>query len=143
MRKRLLCCLLLAVTAIAQETPRPAGPLRDVDIATRTNGLKRADGFAPYYWDAKRGMLLFELSPAALEKEFLYFTALGSGVGSLDMFADRSSTHSSIVCRLFRVGQRVLVIQENEQFRATSGPAALQKSVELSFPTSVLASLPI
>ncbi len=143
MRTRLLCCLLLAVTAVAQDTPRAAGPARDVDIATRTAGLKRADGFAPYYWDAKKGTLLFELSPAALDKEFLYFTALGSGVGSLDMFADRSSTHGAMVCRLVRVGPRVLVIQENEQFRATAGPAALQKSVELSFPTSVLASLPI
>ena len=141
--KRLLAIFLLAVAAFAQETPRPAGPVRDQDIPTRTTGLKRADGFAPYYWDAKRGMILFELSPAALEKEFLYFTALGSGVGSLDMFADRSSTHSSMVCRLLRVGPRVLVIQENEQFRATAGPAALQHSVELSFPTSVLASLPI
>jgi Met-zincin/Domain of unknown function (DUF5117) len=140
---RLLFYVLLAITAVAQETPRPAAPARDVDVATRTAGLKRADGFAPYYWDTKKGVLLFELSPAALDREFLYFTALGSGVGSLEMFADRSSTHGSMVCRLLRVGPRVLVIQENEQFRATAGPAALQKSVELSFPTSVIASLPI
>ena len=140
---RTICCLLLSITAIAQETPRAAAPARDVDIATRTTGLKRADGFAPYYWDAKKGTLLFELSPDVLNREFLYFTALGSGVGSLDMFADRSSTHGSAVCRLLRVGQRVLVIEENNQFRATAGPAALQKSIELSFPTSVLASLPI
>jgi hypothetical protein len=143
---RTLCCLLLAITALAQqpsETPRAQAPARDVDSPTRTAGLKRADGFAPYYWDAKKGMLLFELAPAALDREFLYFTALGSGVGSLDMFADRSSTHGSMVCRLLHVGPRVLVIQENEQFRATAGPATLQKSVELSFPTSVLASLPI
>jgi hypothetical protein len=141
--KRLLTIVLLAATAFAQETPRAAAPARDVDIATRTAGLKRADGFAPYYWDAKKGMLLFELSADTLNREFLYFTALGSGVGSLDMFADRSSTHGSAVCRLMRIGQRVLVIEENNQFRATAGPAALQKSIELSFPTSVLASLPI
>ncbi len=141
--KRLLAILLLAVTAFAQEAPRPAGPVRDQDISTRTSGLKRTDGFAPYYWDAKRGMLLFEISPAALQQEFLYFTALGSGVGSLDMFADRSSTHGAMVCQLMRVGQKVLVIQTNEQFRATAGPTELQKSVEASFPTSVLAALPI
>src|SRR4051794_6553873 len=108
MRTRLLCCLLLAATAFAQQsdTPRAAAPARDVDIATRTTGLKRADGFAPYYWDAKKGVLLFELSPAALDQEFLYFTALGSGVGSLEMFADRSSTHGNMVCRFLRVGPR-------------------------------------
>ncbi|MGH9524114.1 MAG: zinc-dependent metalloprotease [Terriglobales bacterium] len=135
-----ICWVLVAATAVAQQPQREA---RDVDVATRANGLKRVDGFAPYYWDAKKGELLFELSPAALEREFLYFTALGSGVGSLDMFADRSSTHGAMVCRLMRVGPRVLVIQENTQFRAEAGPAALRQSVEASFPTSVLASLPI
>ena len=143
---RLLCCFLITLSALAQqapEAPRGQAPAREVDIATRTSGLKRTGGFAPYYWDARRGTLLFELSPAALQQEFLYFTALGSGVGSLDMFADRSSTHGSAVCRLMRVGQKVLVIQVNEQFRATAGPPELQKSVELSFPTAVLASMPI
>ena len=38
---------------------------------------------------------------------------------------------------------RVLVIQENTSFRAPNGAPELQHSVEYSFPTSVLASLPI
>ena len=135
-----LSCVLLAASAAAQQAARD---VRELDVTARTNGLKRIDGFAPYYWDAKKGELLFELSPAALDREFLYFTALGSGVGSLEMFADRSSTHASMLCRLMRVGPRVLVIEENTRFRAEAGPPALRQSVEASFPTSVLASLPI
>ena len=134
------CCLLLAAGACAQQSQRET---REVDVATRTTGLQRAEGFAPYYWDTRKGELLFELSPAVMDREFLYFTALGSGVGSLSMFADRSSTHDSMVCRWMRVGPRVLVIDENTRFRAEGGPPELQKSVEASFPTSVLASLPI
>lgn len=134
------CCLLLVTAAVAQQPQRET---KEVDPATRTAGLKRVEGFTPYYWDAKKGELLFELSPAVMNREFLYFTALGSGVGSLDMFADRSSTHDDMVCRLMRVGPRVLVIEENTRFRAEAGPPALQQSVEASFPTSVLASLPI
>ena len=137
---RLVCSLLLAATVSAQQSQRET---KEVDFATRTAGLRRADGFVPYYWDAKKGELLFELSPAALDHEFLYFTALASGIGSLDMFADRSSLHGSMLCRLMRVGPRVLVIEENTRFRASAGPAAVEKSVEASFPTSVLASLPI
>ena len=38
---------------------------------------------------------------------------------------------------------RVLVIQENTSFRAPNGAPELQHSVEYSFPTSVLASLPV
>lgn len=136
----LLCSVLLAATAFAKQ---PQHETNEVDLATRTAGLQRADGFVPYYWDAKKGELLFELSPAALDHGFLYFTALGSGIGSLDMFADRSSLHGSTLCRLVRVGPRVLVIEENTRFRASAGPAAVEKSVEASFPTSVLAALPI
>ena len=114
-----------------------------MSLPTRTAGLKRHDGFFPYYWDEKKGDILFELSPAMLSSEFLYFTGLGSGIGSTDAFADRSSFGSSAVCRFRRVGMRVLVIQENTSFRASSGAPELQHSVEYSFPTSVLASLPV
>jgi hypothetical protein len=109
----------------------------------RTVGLQRHDGFIPYYWDEKKGDILFELTPAALSREFLYFNALGSGIGSTEMFADRSSFADAALCRFRRVGMRVLVIQENTNFRAVNGSPELKHSIEYSFPTSVLASLPV
>jgi hypothetical protein len=112
-------------------------------ISSRTTGLQKHDGFLPYYWDAKKGELLIELSPAALDREFLYFTGLGSGVGSIKVFADRSTTASSAVCRFRQAGPKVLIIAENLSFRAENGSADLKRSVELSFPTSVLAALPV
>jgi len=112
-------------------------------LAVRTAGLQRHDGFLPYYWDEKKGDILFELSPATLGGELLYFTGLGSGVGSTAAFADRSSFGGGWVCRFRRVGMRVLLIQVNTGFRAPSGAPELQHSVEYSFPTSVLASLPV
>lgn len=124
--------LLLASVALAYPS-----------IQTRTEGLTRVNGFISYYWDAQKGEILFELSPAALSREFLYFTGLGSGTGSLEVFADRSSVGDSDVCRFRRVGPRVLVIQQNLDFRAPEGSAALQSSVRQSFPTSILAALPV
>ncbi len=137
---RLLLSILIASTLFAQQ---PAREVKEVDLATRTAGLPRVEGFLPYFWDAKKGELLFELSPAALDRQFLYFTALGSGIGSIEMFADRSSIAGQYVCRFLRVGPRVLVVEDNERFRATAGPADLKHSVALSFPTSVIAALPI
>jgi Met-zincin/Domain of unknown function (DUF5117) len=138
-RLRLLFALLvLTGCVVAQTSAKPADGL-----TTRTAGLQRHDGFFPYYWDEKKGDILFELSPAALQGEFLYFTGLGSGIGSIEAFADRSSFGGGAVCRFRRVGMRVLVIQENTSFRAPNGAPELQHSVEYSFPTSVLASLPI
>jgi hypothetical protein len=112
-------------------------------LSARTAGLARHDGFFPYYWEEKKGDILFELSPEILKREFLYFTGLGSGIGSIEAFADRSSFGGQWVCRFRRVGMRLLVIQENTSFVAPNGSPELQHSVEYSFPTSVLASLPI
>lgn len=112
-------------------------------ISARTNALQKRDGFIPFYWDARRGVLLLELSQQALERQFLYFTALGSGIGSLDIGADRSSFGSSAVAHFMRVGPRVLLVEENERFRATNGSPELKHSVELSFPTSVVVAMQI
>jgi Met-zincin/Domain of unknown function (DUF5117) len=136
-----LALVLGCMAARAQTSAKPAG--EGSGLATRTAGLERHDGFFPYYWDEKKGDILFELSPAVLKGEFLYFTGLGSGIGSIDVFADRSSFGSGSVCRFRRVGMRILVIEENSSFVAPNGAPELQHSVEFSFPTSVLASLPV
>jgi hypothetical protein len=142
MMRSALCVFLLATAlySAAAQSPKESPPATFKD---RVAGLQKQDGFLPYYWDAKKGALLFELSPAARDREFLYFTALGSGIGSTKLFADRSSVATSALCRFRLAGGRVLVIEENSTFRAESGSPALKKSVELSFPTSVLASLPV
>lgn len=144
--KRLLISLALVVGVSyinvgAQTSAKPAGETSS--LAVRTAGLERHDGFFPFYWDEKKGNILFELSPSALQEEFLYFTGLGSGIGSIEAFADRSSFGSGSVCRFRRAGMRVLVIEENNSFLAPNGAPELQHSVEYSFPTSVLASLPV
>ena len=133
--------LVCIAAGAGAQTAKPGGEAST--LAARTAGLERHDGFFPYYWDEKKGDILFELSPAALKGEFLYFTGLGSGVGTIEAFADRSSFGSGSVCRFRRVGMRVLVIEENSSFVAPNGTPELQHSVEYSFPTSVLASLPI
>ena len=136
-----LVIVLGSIAGGAQTSTKPTDA--GSSFAARTAGLQKHDGFFPYYWDEKKGDILFELSPAALQGEFLYFTGLGSGIGSIETFADRSSFGAEAVCRFRRVGMRVLVIQENTSFRAPNGAPELQHSVEYSFPTSVLASLPI
>jgi hypothetical protein len=132
-----------STVALSQAQTATAPAVEKTTLSGRTAGLKRHDGFFPYYWDEKKGDILFELSRQALGAEFLYFTGLGSGIGSTEEFADRSSFGGGWVCRFRRVGMRVLVIQENTGFRAPGGTPELQHSVEYSFPTAVLASLPV
>src|ERR1041384_269884 len=120
-----------------------AATAEKVTLAARSEGLKKQDGFLPWYWDEKKGAILLELSPSKLSREFLYFTALGSGIGSTEVFADRSSFAGNALCRFRRVGGQVLIIQENTAFFAQNGGADLKQSVESSFPPSVLAALPL
>ena len=137
----LMVLMLGTVAALAKSAGTTPPP---VTLAGRTAGLQRSEGFIPYYWDAKKDELLFELSPGLREGQFLYFTGFGSGVGSISLFADRSTVvANSALCRFKQVGSRVLVIEENPSFRAEQGSEALRRSVEKSFPTSVLASLPV
>ena len=84
-------CLVVVVTCIALGAAAQTARAARAALSARTAGLERHDGFFPYYWDEKKGDILFELSPAALQGEFLYFTGLGSGIGSIEAFADRSS----------------------------------------------------
>ena len=137
-----LFAFVFAVTFVRAQVP--AQPRTEaVTLAASTAGLEKHDGFLPYYWDEKKDALLFELSPSALDRKFLYFTGMGTGVGSTQVFADRSSFGNSALCRFRRIGMRVLVIQENTDFRADNGGTELKHSVESSFPTSVLAVLPV
>jgi uncharacterized protein DUF4953/uncharacterized protein DUF5117 len=142
-------CLVLflsdLVTAQANGASAQVAPTKEAPqtLSARTAGLLKQDGFLPYYWDANQGSLLLELSPSARDREFLYFVGLGSGVGSVKLFADRGTIGSGVVCRFRRAGPRVLVLAENSSFRAEHGSTELKHSVELSFPTSVLAALPI
>src|SRR5438105_1264946 len=78
---RAVLCLLLLTTSFVSAAP--CGPETASSFQDRVATLQKKEGFFPYYWDAKKGALLFELSPAMREREFLYVTALGSGIGSI------------------------------------------------------------
>jgi hypothetical protein len=99
----LILLALFSLSLLAQTSP-----------SSHSASGKRSDGFIPFTWDEKKGALLFELSPKVLNREFLYFVAMGSGVGSTELFADRSTlSERSLLCRFRRVGPKVLVIAEN------------------------------
>jgi hypothetical protein len=109
-------------------------------LADRTKGLQRADGFIPFYWDAARGRVLFEIP--AFGQDVLYYVSAATGAGSVEMPFDRGIL-SSIVIRFERSGGRVLVVAQNLDYRAVGGSAAQAENVRDSFASSVLAALPV
>lgn len=98
------------------------------------------DGFVPLTWDAAKGRVLIEVP--AFDTDILYYVSAASGGGSVELPLDRGILESAVI-RFQRVGQRVLVVKVNTRYRATTGTAQTAMGVADSFPTSVLASLPV
>jgi len=105
-------------------------------FAEKTSGTSKLDGYFPLYWDTKEGKLYLEIP--RLNAEFLYVTSLPSGLGQNDVGLDRGEIRASRIVRFERTGPKVLLVEPNYGFRAISNNPNERKSVEQSFPQSVL-----
>ncbi len=126
--KRLICLVMVimacAVTASSQQ------------IASKTAGLQKIDGYFPIYWDEKNGKMWMEIS--RFNKEMLLQVSLPTGVGSNPIGLDRGQLGAGRVVYFERVGQKILMVQPNYRYRALSNNAAERKAVEDSFAKSVI-----
>jgi hypothetical protein len=131
--RRAAFALVLPSLAVAQ-TPA-------VTIASKTVGFERRDGFVPLYIDGKQGKLYAEL-PRGTSRA-LFWVSLASGFGSNPVGLDRGASGSDQVVRFDRDGERVLLVVENTAFRTSLDNPAHTRSIDESFPPSIIASLPV
>ena len=134
---RRILALLLAAAPFAPANAQQQAPKT---IAQVTEGMTRRDGFIPFYVDDKTGKLLFEVT--RLNQDFLYLNELATGIGSDALGLDRGTTGENGVVQFQRFGPRVFLVRRNLDFRA-SADTVQQRTVEESFATSVIASMPI
>ncbi|MBI3652015.1 MAG: zinc-dependent metalloprotease [Acidobacteria bacterium] len=109
---------------------------QDKTIAAKTSGLQKLDGYLPIYWDAANGKMLMEIS--RFNTELLYQISLPTGVGSNPLGLDRGQLGGTHVVFFERLGQKILMIEPNYNFRALTNDAAERRAVEESFARSVL-----
>ncbi|HEV3037863.1 MAG TPA: zinc-dependent metalloprotease [Candidatus Angelobacter sp.] len=105
-------------------------------IADKTAGMEKAAGYFTYYWDAKAGKVWLEID--RWDIEFLYVNSLPAGVGSNDIGLDRGQLGGERIVKFTRSGPKVLLVQPNYAFRASSADADERRAVEQSFAQSVL-----
>jgi hypothetical protein len=98
--------------------------------------MRKIDGFFPLYWDSAAGQLFMEIP--RLDTEVLHVAGLGAGLGSNDIGLDRGGMQGSRIVEFERVGQRVLMVQPNYEFRSTSSNQAEVRAVRDAFARSVL-----
>src|SRR5688500_19956606 len=135
MRRATLALFILAALATPAIDAQQAPATR---IADRTGGAQRADGFIPFYWDTARGRVLIEIP--AFGEDVLYYVSAASGAGSVELPFDRGILTSGVI-RFERSGPRVLVVQQNLDYRAVGGSPAQIENVRDSFATYVIDSL--
>jgi hypothetical protein len=129
----LAAALLFAPTsAPAQGTPSAA----DATVSKKTAGMHHLDGLFPLDWDAKTGKLYLEI--AGFNKDFLLLDQLPYGLGSNDLGLDRGQLGRGKVVRFYRSGNKVLLIEQNLEYRSSSGAPEEQLDVEQSFARSVI-----
>ncbi len=105
-------------------------------IAEKTAGAQKLAGYFNLYWDAKQGKLWLEVDKWG--SEFLYQSGLPAGIGSNDIGLDRGQLGATRMVRFERSGPKVLLIQENLEYRAVSNDADERRAVHDSFAESAL-----
>ena len=98
--------------------------------------MEKYEGFFTYWWDDETGKIWLEIEN--LNQEFIYVNSLAAGVGSNDIGLDRSQLGGTRIVKFTRVGPKILMIQPNYDYRATSGVTLEEKSVDEAFAQSVL-----
>ncbi len=105
-------------------------------IKEKTTDMEKYEGFFDFWWDEAEGKIWLEIDQ--MDQEFIYVNSLAAGIGSNDIGLDRSQLGNTRVVKFERAGPKILLIQPNYDYRATSGVQLEEKSVNEAFAQSVL-----
>lgn len=132
----LFAALALALTAGPAGAQARAAAGSPPTIEDRTASMELMDGFLPIYRDEAEGKIWLEIG--VWDTDVLHASGIGAGLGSNDIGIDRGQQSGSRVVRFHRAGPKVLMIQPNYRFRASSDNPAERKAVEDAFAPSTL-----
>ena len=127
-RNRLFSVLFCLFSAGAVAAADPAPPALDQ--------YRAFEGFIDTWWDEKTGRMLVRVED--FDTPFLYQSSLPRGVGSNDLGIDRGQLGATRVVRFLRSGPKVLLVEDNLRYRATSDNDDERQAVAESFARSVI-----
>ena len=94
------------------------------------------NGFFDFYYEESQDKIYLQVKE--LDKEFLYVNSLASGIGSNDIGLDRGQLGQERVVKFQKAGNKLLLVQPNQNFRAITENELERKSIEQAFAKSVL-----
>ena len=129
MARYLATLVLLAASAFSHAQILPT-------IEDTVANAELMGGYFDLYWDASTGKMYWEIDE--LDVEFLYQVSMASGLGSNPVGIDRGQLRGTYVLSPKRIGPRILLMQPNYRYRASSDNELERQAVEDSFAPSVL-----
>ena len=129
-KRTILICFFSCLALRAQQSTA------ERSYSALVGNAHKINGFVPLYWDEHAGKMWLVID--RFNQEFLYVTSLSAGVGSNDLGLDRGRMNEPVVVQFERSGPRVLLVQSNYGFRASSTDAAERRAETDSFARSVL-----
>ena len=98
--------------------------------------VTKFNGYFTFYYNNSSDKIFLQIDK--LNEEFLYVRALSEGVGSNDLGLDRGQLGGGAVVYFKKVGNKILMIQPNQDYRAITDNKEEKQSVKEAFAKSVL-----
>ncbi|MDC1464416.1 zinc-dependent metalloprotease [Polaribacter sp.] len=99
-------------------------------------GITKYEGYFTFYYDDTSDKIFLQIED--LNTEFLYVRSLSEGIGSNDIGLDRGQLGDGVVVHFKKAGNKLLLIQPNQEYRAITDNIEEKKSVKQAFAKSVL-----
>jgi len=138
MKRMTILCLasLFLITGATAQNSLAQQPKSLPSIDSRTANMQKMPGFIACYWDAGEGKIWLRIDK--WNTQFIYYESLPNGVGSNDIGLDRGQPGGTQIVHFERSGPRVLLVAENERYRAMTDDLEQRTAVQQAFAQSVL-----
>ena len=98
--------------------------------------VTKHEGYVTFYYDESTDKIFLQIEN--LHQEFLYVNSLSEGIGSNDIGLDRGQLGNTRIVKFMKAGNKLLLIQPNQDYRAITDNLEEKKSVEQAFSKSVI-----
>ena len=98
--------------------------------------ITKHEGYVTFYYDESTDKIFLQIEN--LHQEFLYVNSLSEGIGSNDIGLDRGQLGNTRIVKFMKAGNKLLLIQPNQDYRAITDNLEEKKSVEQAFAKSVI-----
>ena len=136
--------IICSLTAQAQRSKKKNVTVQETKLNMLQSKALAYQGFFDFYYEESSGKVFLKVNKERqIDTEFLYINSLSAGIGSNDIGLDRGQLGDERVVYFSKAGNKLLLIQPNLKYRASTENALEKQSVKEAFAESVLFGFPI